>query len=296
MNFSKPKGTEVSSVALSKDILGVIGGYLTLETLEKLPGPILTKASFQAPLERWLSGLKEWKGEETARIVTVNTIAERLFLDNLLHPKYLHLSSPDNNKPAPWCWGLSIVTLQLVVEVEHNRYPTALKPFLYVPEIQIFHLYVTQSLLAYHMSQRGSLLYAPSSEGNTLANRLWESMVSPVRLNGNEGKLIPMMDAYTSAGKGGAPPVVFTTIDNFVKYKESFPVVFEQHKVVYGVWMLMELDLQFRKYVRFGEVATKQMLVLYDEVAEKAKMIPGAVVWLERLEPTKKWLEDQSKV
>jgi len=243
-------------IRLDSDLRSIIFHRLNLSlaALSQFPKGSVTKEDFSVCLENWLVRLKkEWNYHDHANVAGANKIAQDLGLTGRTKSTSVQLSDPsDNTRPAPWAVGLSIVLLQTNRQLYWKQEPTALMPWIFIPDGQAFHFTITY----WKTTKEASGHYWVSASAE------YPAEYNVVRL------LVPEPDFSLLKGMGVRLDAIYVRhnrdenpkrkswMDDLTEYKNNGGLYMILCELMYYPWL--------RNYVKFGEIALKQLLVEHE--------------------------------
>jgi len=238
----------------------------------------VTKEDFRICLENWLDQLKGLNDGKFADIEGANKIAKDLSLTGHTKDASLELSDPpDNTRAAPWVWGLSIVLLKAVAQFNQNQEPTALMPWIFIPDGQAFHFFMTARKVSSWSLSPNAVLY--TSE-NGSSSTVFKTLVPEPDLRLLRGKYVSFEAVYVRHNRDN--PTRKSEVNDIADYKD------------YGLNLFaMSRQLRFypwlRNYVKFGKTMLGQLLDESEQQLgrarddpEEVKTLNGLKVWIEK--------------
>jgi len=250
--------------------------------LSLFPKGYVTKDHFHACLEDWLVHLKKerntWSDDKLANVKGANKIAKDLGLTGEDQDTSLKLSdTPGNTQPAPWVESLSIIILKASSQLFTRKKPTALMPWIFIPDGQVFHFILAYQKDNWYVSIPEDIsprfddpLYSrvmhqllPKSDINFIKNKFFNLGISYVRHNRN-----PTSDTKSQVG-------------DLTEYKE---------RDLYKIWDKLMGYPWLKGYVKFGKTATGQLLSVYETQLNLAKEFKRDDTEIKKL---KVWLSEQ---
>jgi len=263
-------------IHLNSDLLSLVHHRLPLATLSLFPKGYVTKENFRVCLENWLDQLKEWNGDELGTFNVVNKIAQTLGLIGNDQKTSLELSDPpDNTKPASWAEGLSIVLIQVNMQLNKQQKPTLLMPWIFIPDSQAFHFTLVYRKV-YAMQFSLSSMFLKPDYPKSLIKVL--QLLLPAKDTHFMNEIARLDAAYVRHNRDVDP-----------KKKSQVNDLTEYYKYDGGLFIIWGALIRYpwlRNYVKFGRSALKLLLEDYETQHKYSnsngdeKMKNEAEVWL----------------
>jgi len=239
-------------IHISLDLRSLIYRRLPLITLSQLPSKHFTKEDFRICLENWLVHLKEWNDGGLANIKYAKKIAEEFDLTGMTKDTSLALSDPpDNTQPAPWAKGLSFALIQVAEQLNRNKQPITLMPWIFIPDSQAFHFIMVYKDVSWKMDVSGDICIDSKYPEDF---KLFQQMVPE-----SDRDLIKK-DAAISLGavyvrhNRDEYPRRKSQVNDLTKYKADG---------LYGIQAVLMNSLWVRNYVNFEKTVLEQLLAKY---------------------------------
>jgi len=252
---------------------------LSLAALSQFPKGSVTKEDFSVCLENWLVRLKkEWNYHDHANVAGANKIAQDLGLTGRTKSTSVQLSDPsDNTRPAPWAVGLSIVLLQTNRQLYWKQEPTALMPWIFIPDGQAFHFTLMYQKVYEMMSAASVICF--SSEF-PLGFKVIQLLVPEPDIHLLKGNAIGLDAVYVRHNRD-ANPERKSQVNDLNEYRKHY-------NKLYRIWFSLMNSPWMRNYVKFGKTVLERLVGVYQPM----KLAGGSIAMKREV---RSWLQEQLK-
>jgi len=264
------------------DLLSLIYRRLPLTTLSQFPNGYFTKEDFRVFLENWLGHLEEWNDKELANVKNANKIAEDLGLTGNDQKTSLQLSnSSDNTQPAPWTLGLSLVLAKAARQLYEQHKPTALMPWIFIPDGQAFHFIMVYEKARVTSFRRDHTYFDAMLP---VDSKVIQLLVPEPEINFIKNRDVSLDVAYVRHNRDAIPERK-SQMDDLTEYGRN-------SDGVYIIWEYLGCYPWLRNYVKFGKTALTQLIE--HESSEAVVLLREEMP--ENVSDAKVWIEDQLKL
>jgi len=217
--------------------------------------------------------LKEWDEKEMVNVDAVAKLASRFKLTGKTLEESLTLSNPDSTQPAPWTKGLAMVLKEAVCQISILTNPTALFPWVFIPDGQVFHFFIEYTFTSSSNSSPYSICvkYAVGVNYYPIARKALEKLAPRAILeeivkkgslyrNRDENKIsgdINMAAIYLYHHRNETPREK-SQVKSLNIYGDSSDAI-KSH-----IWPIWWTYPWLRKYVHFGREAVNEMLEVFN--------------------------------
>jgi len=230
-----------------------------------------------------LGHLKKWDNVKDADVEGANKMAKDLGLIGNDQKTSLELSDPpDNTQPTPWAWGLSLVIRKAAIQLGQKRKPTALMPWIFIPDSQAFHF-----IMAYDKAYKKTPV--PTWTGFESTSPLYSEVIQMlvpkkyIRLIQNEFVSLDILYVQHNRDENPEKKSQVNDLKERIKY----------HYSVSAIWYKLRDYPWLKNYVKFGKAALTQLLNNYRLELKDAWVFGSAYV--NRINAVKFWIEEQLK-